>query len=105
MNKKQKILFRISIALNILLVIVLAWGYIKINFASEQIFITEVQDNLVELEGLIAHQIENDWSEPNLVTVKVGEVMTGLWLGMQTGENLYSVSSKDKQLLNNFIIN
>ncbi|WP_100407793.1 hypothetical protein [Bacillus solitudinis] len=100
MSKKQKILFGISIAVNILLVIVVASGYIKTNFASEQLLLTEVQDNLVELEGLIAHQIENDWSEPNLVTVKIGDVMTGLWIGMQTGEHLNSVSSKDKQLLN-----
>jgi len=101
-STKKKIFFRISIVVNILLVIVVAWGYIKINFASEQILLTGVQRNLIELEGLIAHQIKNDWSEPNLVTVKVGDVLSGLWISMQAGEHLNSVSSKNKRTLNKF---
>lgn len=100
MSNKQKILFRISIAINILLVIVVAWGYLKMNFASEQLFFSEVQYNLVQLEGLIAHQVENDWSEPNLVTTKLGEVMNGLYVGIKTGGHLNAISSKDKQILN-----
>lgn len=102
MSKKQKIIFRVSIAVNILLIILVIWGYIKINFATEQIFLTEVQDNLVELEGLIAHQTDNDWSEPNLVTTKLGDVMDGLWIGINTGKHLSSISSKDKEILNKF---
>ncbi|WP_078427627.1 hypothetical protein [Alkalihalobacterium alkalinitrilicum] len=101
MSKKQKILFRISIAVNILLVIVVAWGYIKINFASEQIFLTEVQHNLVELEGLIANQSDDNWSEPNLVTTQLGDILNGIWLGMTTGEQLSTLSRSDKEILHN----
>ncbi|MBU8906141.1 hypothetical protein [Desertibacillus haloalkaliphilus] len=102
MTKKQKIVYRISIAVNIMLVLAITWGYMKVNFASEQIFLTEVQDNLIELEGLIAHQQENDWSEPNLVTSKLGDVIDGLWIGLQTGEHLNTLSRNDHRTLHQF---
>lgn len=101
MRKKQKIILKISIGLNIILIALVAWGYIKINFVKEQIFITEVQRNLVELEGLIANQINNNWSDPNLVTTELGDVLNGIWLGITTGEQLGTLSKKDKEILNN----
>lgn len=58
------------------------------NFVKEQILVTEVQHNLVQLEGLIAFQIDKNWAEPNLVTTKLGDVLNGLWLGMTTGSQL-----------------
>ena len=77
----------------------LAWGIIKMNFVKEQVLVTEVQTNLVELEGLIAHQIEDNWSEPNLVTTELGDVLNGIWLGMTTGEQLGTLSKSDKRTL------
>lgn len=71
------------------------------NFAKEQVFVTEVQQNLVELEGLIVNQSDDDWSEPNLVTTKLGDVLNGIWLGMATGEQLGTLSKSDKEILNN----
>lgn len=69
------------------------------NFASEQIFLTEVQHNLVELEGLIAHQKGHEWSEPNLVTKKLGDVLDGMLLGIITGEQLGVISMSDRESL------
>lgn len=99
MSKKKKFLFRISIGLNILLVAIVAWGIIKINFVKEQVLITEVQNNLVELEGLIAYQSDDHWSEPNLVTTELGDVLNGIRLGMTTGEQLGTLSKSDKEIL------
>lgn len=65
----------------------------------DQVFNTEVQDDLVELEGLIANQKENQWSTPNLVTTKMGSVLNGLWLGITTGNQLGTLSKKDKEIL------
>ncbi|RTE07190.1 hypothetical protein [Paenibacillus whitsoniae] len=101
MSKKQKLIFKISIGLNIILIAFVAWGYMKINFVEEQIFITEVQHNLVELEGLIANQIDNNWSDPNLVTTELGDVLNGIWLGITAGEQLGTLSKNDKKILNN----
>ena len=100
MTKKQKLLSRISIGLNIILITIVIWGFIKMNFVKEQVFITEVQHNLVELEGLIANQSDNHWSEPNLVTTKLGDVLNGIWLGITTGEQLGTLSREDKEILN-----
>ena len=99
LSKKKKLLFRFSIGLNILLVAIVAWGIIKINFVKEQVLVTEVQNNLVELEGLIANQMDNNWSEPNLVTTELGDVTNGIWLGMTTGKQLGTLSKSDKEIL------
>ncbi|MFF2176032.1 hypothetical protein ACFVT8_06175 [Lysinibacillus sp. NPDC058147] len=99
MSKRKKVLFRISIGLNIILIAIVAWGIITMNFVKEQVFITEVQHNLVELEGLIENQIDDNWSEPNLVTTKLGDVMNGIWLGMTTGKQLGTLSKSDNDIL------
>lgn len=101
MSGKRKLLFRISIGLNILLIVIVAWGIIKLNFVKEQVLVTEVQHNLVELEGLIANQSDDNWSEPNLVITQLGDVLNGISLGMTTGEQLGALSKSDKDILNN----
>lgn len=58
-----------------------------------------MQDNLVELEGLIANQMEDNWSEPNLVTTELGDVLNGIWLGMTTGNQLGTLSDHERQIL------
>jgi len=96
------VLFRISIGLNIFLIAIVAWGIIKMNFVKEQVFVTEVQRNLVELEGLIENQIDDNWSKPNLVTTKLGDVLNGIWLGMTTGKQLGTLSKSDNDILEHF---
>ncbi|MFJ7887413.1 hypothetical protein ACIQYL_04955 [Lysinibacillus xylanilyticus] len=75
MSKKKKVLLLISIGFNIFLIAIVAWGIITMNFVKEQVLVTEVQYNLVELESLIENQIDDNWSEPNLVTIKLGDVL------------------------------
>jgi hypothetical protein len=99
LSKKKKLLFRFSIGLNILLVVIVAWGIIKMNFIKEQVLVTEVQNNFVELEGLITNQMDDNWSEPNLVTTELGDVLNGIWLGMTTGKQLGTLSKSDKEIL------
>jgi hypothetical protein len=102
LSKKKKVLLRISIGLNIFLFAIVAWGIIKMNFVKGQIFVTEVQHNLVELEGLIENQIDDNWSEPNLVTTKLGDVLNGIWLGMTTGKQLGTLSNSENKILEHF---
>lgn len=92
-------MFRISIVLNILLFTIVVWGIVKMNFVKEQVLITEVQSNLVELEGLIASQMEDNWSEPNLVTTELGDVLNGIWLGKTTGKQLGTLTYSDQRIL------
>jgi hypothetical protein len=101
LSKKQKLILEVSIVLNIILIVFAAWGYMKMKFVKEQIFIAEVQQNLVELEGTIAIQKEKNWSEPNLVTTELGDVLNGIWLGIKTGGQLGNLSKKDKETMNN----
>jgi hypothetical protein len=101
LSKKRKLLFQISIGVNILLIAFVVLVFIKINFVKEQVFLTEVQHNLVELEGLIANQSENNWSDPNLVTTELGDALNGIWLGINTGEQLGNLSQYEKEILSN----
>ena len=57
---RKKVLFRIAIALNLFLIVMVGRGIIKMNFVKEQVVITEVTYNLVELEGLIENQIDQN---------------------------------------------
>jgi hypothetical protein len=100
MSKIKKVLFGLSVGLNIVLIAIIALGMIKMNFVKEQVLLTEVQQNLVELEGLIAHQTENNWSNPNLVTTELGDILNGIWLGKTTGNQLGTLSDHDKEILN-----
>ena len=99
MSKKKKIFVGISIGLNVLLLALVGWGLLTMNFVKEQVLITEVQSNLVELEGLIAHENETNWTEPKLVTVKLGDVLNGITLGLTTGNQLGTLSKKDEVIL------
>ena len=99
MNRKRKLLVRISLGLNIFLISLVAWGMVKMSFVNEQVLLTEVQYHLVELEGLIAYQIDESWSEPNMVTIELSEVLNGLSLSITTGEQLGSLSKNDKEIL------
>ncbi|RDU38028.1 hypothetical protein DRW41_00160 [Neobacillus piezotolerans] len=56
------------------------------NFAIDQISIMGVQNDLVELEGIIAYQMEKGWPDPNLVTTELGDVLDGLAIGVTIGE-------------------
>lgn len=96
---KRNLLFLISISLNIILVVIVAWGIIKMNFVKEQVLITEVQSNLIEWEGLIANQVDNKWSEPQLVTAELRDVLNGIWLGTTTGKQLGMFSKSEKKVL------
>lgn len=78
---------------------IIFWGYQNTKFYSEVIFLTEVQDNLVRLDGLIAYNIDTNWSEPNLVTQKLGVILTGLYLGLENGKYLKVISKSDQIVL------
>ncbi|WP_059173117.1 hypothetical protein [Bacillus sp. FJAT-27445] len=99
MSKRRKLLFHFSIGLNIVLIAMLTWSYIKMNFANDLIFIKDVQNNLVELEGLIANQMDKGWPEPNLVTTELGDVLEGLQLGLTIGGYAGTLSQTEKEVL------
>jgi hypothetical protein len=103
LNKKQKILFRSSIFINFILALILVWGIVATNFSNDQLFYTEVQDNLVELEGLIGHQQRNNWSEENLVTQKLNEVMDGLYIALNNGKYTKTLSKSDREIYENLL--
>ncbi|WP_203363868.1 hypothetical protein [Bacillus sp. REN10] len=85
MSKKQKIILGSSLLVNGILLIIVIMQQLNANLVHEELFYSEVQDQLVELDGLIEHQKENNWSEPNLVTVQLGDVLDGMNVAINSG--------------------
>ncbi|GEL75988.1 hypothetical protein [Tenuibacillus multivorans] len=99
MKNNHKIMFFSSIILNIILVIVVLIGYININLENENIFIFQVQDKLIRLEGLIDYQEENDWEDSEIVAVKMREIVNGLEMGLMNGKNLHVLNEEESEIL------
>lgn len=85
--------------MNLLLIAIIAWGVIKMHFVKEQVLVTEIQANLIVLEGLIARQHEDHWSEPHMVTTALEDVLNGIFLSMNTGEQLGIMSKHEEEIL------
>lgn len=85
-SKKQITIFVVSLLINALLIFCLVIGYLKMSLVHKELFYSEVQYKLVELDGLIENQKKNDWSEPNLVTTQLGDVLNGLDVATNSGK-------------------
>lgn len=99
MSKKQKTVFAISLLVNALLIVCLVFGYLKMNLVHKELFYSEVQYELVELDGLIEHQKKNEWSEPNLVTTQLGDVLNGLDVATNSGKYLGWLSNNERMTM------
>ncbi|MEM4991984.1 hypothetical protein WKH56_05540 [Priestia sp. SB1] len=99
MSEKQKNIFVISMLVNLFLVVCLIIGYLKISSAHKELFYSEVQYKLVELDGLIEHQKKNAWSEPNLVTTKLSDVLNGLDAATNNGKHSGWLSKDDQMVM------
>ncbi|MFS1519476.1 hypothetical protein V1503_23915 [Bacillus sp. SCS-151] len=86
MSKKQKTIFIVSLVVNALLIVWLVIGYQKMSLVHKELFYSEVQRKLVELDGLIEHQKRNDWSDPNLVTTQLSDVLNGFDVATKIGK-------------------
>lgn len=91
----KRTFFILSIILNIVLIGIIAWQINKTNNTKEYILTNHVQMSLVELEGEIAYQMEQNWKEPTLVTAKLNEVLQTIDLSIQSG----ILSKKEKETM------
>lgn len=99
MSKKQRTVFVISLLVNVLLIVCLVVGYLKMDLVHKELFYSEVQYKLVELDGLIEHQKKNDWSEPNLVTTQLGDVLNGLDVATDSGKYSGWLSNNERMTM------
>lgn len=74
-------------------------GHTKMNDVKELLFHTEVQIKLIELEGSIGIQVENNWSEPNIVTTALGDVLNGIEIIIETTEHLGNLSNDERAII------
>lgn len=99
MSKKQRFIFGGSLVFNVLLIIFLVIGYLKMNLVHEELFYSEVQYKLVELDGLIEAQKNEGWSEPNVVTTQLGDVLDGIDVAVGSGKYSGWLSTNEKSTM------
>jgi len=88
LGDKQRLIFRVSLALNALLIPLVIWGHFKMNYVNDQLFLKEVEYNLIELEDLITKQSHDNWTNANLVTTEFRNVLNSMGYGMRTNQTL-----------------
>ncbi|RKD25827.1 hypothetical protein BEP19_02510 [Ammoniphilus oxalaticus] len=82
MDKRQRSIMRFSIGLNILLVALVVWGHLKVNFIEDEILFTKIQYTFVKLEGVIEKQSNHGWTEPNRVADQLNAARSGVWVAI-----------------------
>ncbi len=90
--------------MNILLVLHLISEYTNKQEIKETVLFSEVYDNLEELEGTIANQINNDWTEPKLVTAQLEETISGFYLSSITSQRLGMLSDEEDRIMDNIYL-
>lgn len=101
LSKKKRIFFRVSIGLNVLLLLVVIWGFFQLNYVTERTLLNEVQISLLKLEDAISHQKENNWSDSSLVTVKLEELYNGISESQVIGTTSRTLSNNENKILYN----
>ncbi|RPF56136.1 hypothetical protein [Aquisalibacillus elongatus] len=95
MNRKKAI-FGTLVVLIVVLVMIIIWGFNKMNYVTEQV-VTDIRQDFIQLEDRISSQREDQWSEPGLVTTKVEELMNGIGLAWNIGSSLNTFSQSEEE--------
>lgn len=99
MSKRAKLIFRISLAFNVLLVSIVAWGYFNTIYVTERVLTMNVTNPLFGLENKIAHQIDHDWSDPSLVKIELEQILIGISHSQNVGIESNTLSNDDMETL------
>ena len=98
-GNKRSLFLWCSIGLNALLAGSLAIGFVKGKEVTAFVVLTEIQHNLIELEGLIENQRAQNWPAPNLVTTELNDIRAGIQLGMTVGGKIGTLSNTEIEVL------
>lgn len=99
MSKKQKTIFGLSLVINAFLIVYLVNGFLQMSLNHKELFYSEVQFKLIELDGLIENQKENDWTEPNLVTTQLGDVLNGIHVATSSANYTGWLNNDDQETM------
>ncbi|TPF18410.1 hypothetical protein [Priestia megaterium] len=69
------------------------------SLVHKELFYSEVQYKLVELNGLIEYQKKNEWPDPNLVTTQLGDVLNELDVATNSGKYSNWLSNDERTIM------
>lgn len=58
-----------------------------------------ISANIIQLEGAIMFQMQNNWNEPNNVIEKVEDVIEGIYITRKVSSDLQKLSKEDDEVL------
>lgn len=99
MEGKAKVLLRVSIVINLLLLILLVWGYFTMQYVTERTLTTNVGSSLFGLEAKINYQEDKGWVDPLMVNMEIAQALSGISHTQNVGAESQTLSDKDSLVL------
>lgn len=95
--------YLLSIVILVIIVIVFSIQIYNRNIQAHTVMsevgFRNITYNIIQLEGAIAFQMDNNWDEPSNVIEKVEDVVEGIFLTQKVGNDLRRLSTKDEEIL------
>ncbi|WP_010275569.1 hypothetical protein [Paenibacillus senegalensis] len=99
----RKYFIIILLVVNIGAVSILIYQHHRLNEVISDMGFRMVSSNLVQLEGAIMYQMQNNWSEPDHVIEKVEDVIEGLDMTRRAADRVNKLSKEDNEVLSRLI--
>ncbi|WP_124114134.1 hypothetical protein [Paenibacillus xylanexedens] len=97
--KKYYISISILLVMIIVAISILYYQDEKMNEVKSDMGSRMIASNIIQLEGAIMFQIQNNWNEPNNVNEKVEDVIEGLYMTRSVADRFNKLSSEDDEIL------
>jgi hypothetical protein len=72
----------------------------RVDSVKHTLTLSQIQWDLVQLEGAIANQIETQWMQPSHVSEKVGDVLQDIMVILEVNSGISVLSEQEKDYLN-----
>lgn len=99
MKKRNKTIILLCCSIAVLLIILAFFGYQR-QWQQKQYFLDNTQRSLVELQGILADQENNNWSNPHIISNQLQRIIDQLNYGtMSHSYPAKGLSADDRELL------
>ncbi|WP_433922918.1 hypothetical protein [Paenibacillus taichungensis] len=97
--KKYSIAISILLVMIIVAISILYYQDDKLNEVKSDMGSRMIVSNIIQLEGAIMFQMQNNWNDPNNVIEKVEDVIEGLYMTRSVVDQFNKLSSEDDEVL------
>ena len=99
LNKKHKILISSSIFLNLVLISIVIWSVIQMNYITERTLKTNAIDKLFELHETISKQENENWTNLDLLSKQLEDTALSTMHALNIGVTSKTINKDDDEML------